>query len=96
MPLPLAPVGSLVLRAGIVAAAGYLAGRRMERGFRDQRAEDALDDLQEGIFARRERGQINLEARSRRRIRLGETGPGLEIDFTSLSRLKFRRIRPET
>ena len=95
MPLPLAPIGGLALRATLVAAAGYLAGRRIERGFRDQRAEDALDDLNEGLAARRDDGQLNLDARYRRRIRLGEAGPGIEIDFASLSRLRIRRIGPE-
>ncbi len=55
MPLPLAPLLPLVLRLGAVAAASYTVTRwmqgRVQSGRTDQRAEDALDDLGEGLSA---------------------------------------------
>ncbi len=55
MPLPLAlvPLVPLALRLGAVAAVGYAARRAMAShvhpGRTDQRAEDALDDLDAGL-----------------------------------------------
>ena len=92
MPLPIAPLAGFALRYGAIAMATYAATRTVERGFRDQRAEDALDELDEGLTMRREPGQTNATGRYRRVIRLGADGPGVEIDLTALGRLRLRRV----
>ncbi|WP_421702387.1 hypothetical protein [Aliiroseovarius sp.] len=96
MALPLAPVAApiitTVLRYGTVALAGYAIARSVEKGRRDQRAEDALDEVPEGLTARRETEQVNATHRFRRVIRLGSTGPAIEIDATTLTRIRFRKV----
>lgn len=92
MALPLAPVASIVLRYGLVAAAAYAVARRAQDAPRDQRAEDAMDRVDEGMSWRRETDQMNANTRWRRVIRFGNDGPGIEIDATSISRVKFRRV----
>jgi hypothetical protein len=94
LPLPLAPIASIALRAGAVAASAWvlrrvLAARRPGRI--DQRAEDALDAMDEGLALHRpaDRGQTNAAARLRRTIRWGENG--IEIDAALLGRLRIRR-----
>jgi len=42
MPLPLAPIATIALRYGVVAIATYAVTRRIERGYFDQRGEDAM------------------------------------------------------
>ena len=93
MPLPIAPIAGFALRYGAVALAGYALSRQMARGRVDQRGEDALDDVPEGLTAHRphDRDQVNATARFRRVIRLGQSGPGLEIDATAFGRIRFRR-----
>ncbi len=93
MPLPLAPAAVLAVKYGSVALAGFLLARRVQRGALDQRAEDALDRLPEGMTALRpgDRDQANATARFRRVIRLGADGPGFEIDAAALGRLRVRR-----
>lgn len=101
MALPLAPLVPIVLRLGAVAAAGFALRRVIARntvaGRTDQRAEDALDDLGEGVAVhsptdRADAGvsQTNTAARLRRTIRWG-TG-GVEIDGTLLARLRIRKL----
>lgn len=92
MPLPLAPIAGIALRYGTVALATYAVTRRVSRGRRDQRAEDALDDLEEGLSLRQEAGQASGTTRFKRKIRLGENGPGFEIDITALGRIKIRKL----
>lgn len=96
MPLPLAPIASAALRIGLrygsVALATYALARSAERGHRDQRAEDAFDETPEGLTTRREPEQVNATGRLRRVIRWGQTGPGLEIDATALTRVRFRKV----
>ncbi|MGY6634342.1 MAG: hypothetical protein ACXIU8_11455 [Alkalilacustris sp.] len=94
MALPLAPIAGVALRYGAVALAAYVLTRQRNPGRTDQRAEDAFDDLPEGVSAHRprDRDQINGAARVRRVIRLGHAGPGVEIDLTALGRLRFRRL----
>ena len=101
MPLPLAPLVPIVLRLGAVAAAGFALRRVMARntlaGRTDQRVEDALDDLGDGLAvhspADRASGgdsQTNTAARLRRTIRWGARG--VEIDAAFLARLRVRRV----
>jgi len=92
MPLPLAPLAAVALRYGTVAVATYAFARTMERGHRDQRAEDALDDTPEGLTARRDNEQLNATGRFRRTIRFGTSGPGVEIDAASLTRIRFKKV----
>lgn len=94
MPVPLAPIAAIAARYGAIALAGYVLARQVERGRVDQRAEDALDDLAEGVSAqhRRDRQQWNMAGRIRRVVRLGERGPGVEIDASLLGRIRFRRV----
>lgn len=95
MPLPLAPIATAALKyAPLALAAAIVVGRALVPGRTDQRAEDALDELAEGIAAHRprDRGQMNAAARLRRIIRLGRTGPGVEIDAAALGRLRVRRL----
>ena len=92
MPLPLAPIAGFAVRYGAVALATYAIARRVDHAPRDQRGEDALDELNEGLAVRRGDGQTNGSARFRRVIRLGASGPGIEVDATALGRVRFRRV----
>lgn len=100
MPLPLAPLIPLALRLGAVAAAGLAARRlvvaRSHPGRTDQRAEDALDDLDEGIALHRptdraEDSQTNAAARLRRTIRF--RGQAYELDAGVLARFRLRKTK---
>ena len=96
MPLPLAPIAAFALRAGVVAAAAWAARRalqpKLHPGRIDQRAEDALDDLDEGLTVHRpkDRDQTNATLRSVRTIRWGSGG--VEIDAAAFGRLRIRRL----
>ncbi len=92
MPLPLAPVTAVALRYGAVAIAAYAISRKVETGRRDQRAEDALDDLDEGVAMHRDGDQMHTSGRYRRVIRLGETGPAVEIDIAGFGRFRIRKV----
>ena len=92
MPLPLAPVTAVALRYGAVAVAAYAVSRKVHVGRRDQRAEDALDNLDEGIAMHRDGDQVNAAGRYRRVIRLGETGPAVEIDISGFGRFRIRKV----
>lgn len=92
MPLPLAPITVFAMRYGTVALATYALARSVERGRRDQRAEDACDELPEGLTARRDREQLNATGRFKRIIRLGANGPGVEIDASALGRVRIRKV----
>ena len=91
MPLPLAPIAGVALRYGAVAVASYAIAAYASHGRRCQRAEDAHDGLEEGVTLRHERGQMNGTGRFRRVIRLGEDGPGVEIDASLFGRIRVRR-----
>lgn len=101
MPLPFAPLIPIAVRLGAVAAAGYALRRAMAAkvamGRTDQRAEDALDDLDDGLAMHRpvdrstaSDSQTNTAARLRRTIRWGKTG--VEIDAALLGRFRIRRL----
>ena len=94
MPLPLVPIAGLAIRYGAVAAAGYLLARSVRPGRTSQRAEEAMDDTPDGLTAHglRDADQVNATARFRRVLRLTNGGPGIEIDATTLARLRFRRV----
>lgn len=99
MPLPLAPILPIALRLGVVTAAGLAlrswARRNSFPGRTDQRAEDALDDLGEGLSLHRptdraegEVSQTNATARVVRVIRLGKKS--WELDAGFLARIRLR------
>jgi hypothetical protein len=94
MPIPLAPIAATALRYGAIAAVTYVATRRVHISQTDQAVEDSLDKVEEGLSAHRckDAPQTNMSGRWRRVIRLGETGPGFEIDATLLGRIKIRRV----
>lgn len=94
MPLPLAPIAGFALRYGTIAAVAYMASRRVQTSRTDQAAEDALDKVCDGVSAHRctDAPQANAAGRFRRVIRVGRTGPGVEIDATVLGRFRVRRV----
>ncbi|NDK35037.1 hypothetical protein [Rhodovulum sulfidophilum] len=96
MPLPLAPIATVALRYGLrygaVALAAYALSKSQNGLRRDQRNEDAMDELGEGLAFRRDQEQVSGGARMRRTFRLGDTGPGVEIDASALGRLRVRRL----
>jgi hypothetical protein len=99
MPLPLAPLLPIALRLGAVTAAGLAARAWVNRssfpGRTDQRAEDALDGLGEGLSIHRpadraegEATQTNGTARLVRVIRLGNRT--WELDAGLIARIRLR------
>ena len=101
MPLPLAPFVPIVLKLGAVVATGLALrralGANVATGRTDQRAEDALDGLDEGLAVhqptdRRKVGdsQTNTSARLRRTIRWGKRG--IELDAAMFARFRIRRV----
>jgi hypothetical protein len=99
MPLILAPIVPFALRLGAVAAAGFAVKRimaaRVHQGRTDQRGEDALDDLGEGVAVHRPKDQTecrqrNTSLRIKRIIRWGKGG--FEIDAAMLGRFRIRKL----
>ena len=94
MPLPLVPIAGIALRYGAVAVATYAVTRRIsiQKAHFDQRGEEAMDDVAEGISLRRDPDQVNGATRFRRVVRIGPDGPGVEVDVTALGRIRFRKV----
>jgi hypothetical protein len=95
MPLPLVPIAGLALRAGLVAGAAWAARRALAArrpGRTDQRAEDAMDEMDEGLALHQpaDRGQTNGAARFRRTLGWGDRR--VEIDAAILGRIRLRRL----
>lgn len=97
MPLPLAPVAGIALKYGAVALAAWGAQRALRAavapGRTDQRAEDALDELPEGLSTHRPRDreqQQNAALRLRRRIRFA--GRDWDLDAGMIARFRLRRV----
>ena len=86
MALPIIPIA---LAVGVVALA-----RNVSVSAVDQRIEDRLDDVSEGLSAHRDRDgkQLNAAYRWKRVVRFGKSGPGVEIDASALGRLRFSRV----
>lgn len=96
MPVPLIPIAGVVAKYGAVALAAWAVTRQVERGRTDQRAEDAMDDLPDGMTAHhaRDRGQANATAKWRRVVRFGDGGPAFEIAAAAMGRFSVRRVAP--
>lgn len=97
MPLPLAPLIPLAVRLGLVASTTWAVTRWVRSathpGRTDQRAEDALDELGEGLTLHRpadraEDRQTNATARVRRVVRF--RGHAYEVDAGLMARLRLR------
>jgi hypothetical protein len=101
MPLPLAPLLPLAIRLGLVATTTLAVTRWVRSsthpGRTDQRAEDALDDLGEGLSLHRPADraeQTNATARVRRVVRF--RGRAYEVDAGLMARFRLRETGPET
>lgn len=97
MPLPLVPLASIALRTGAVAGALWLVRRALVTGRTDQRAEDALDALPEGLSTHRPAdratgGDRQTNATGRFRRTLLWQGGGVEIDAAWLGRFRIRKL----
>lgn len=100
MPLPLA-LPPMALKAGqfaFVAVMAWSAARHVHgAGPRAEAREAALDDVDAGVdFTRAavpDAARMDLAAATRRSLRLGAQGPGVEADLSLLARLRLRRIR---
>ncbi|MBC7141995.1 MAG: hypothetical protein H5U18_07545 [Rhodobacteraceae bacterium] len=92
MPLPLVPIAGFAIRYGTVALVAYGVRRALRKGRTDQRAEDALDRVDEGLAVHRpaDRGQTSGAARFRRVIRWGDRA--VEIDAAALARFRIRKL----
>lgn len=95
MPLPLAPLIPLAVRLGLVASTTWAVTRWVRSsthpGRTDQRAEDALDELGEGLSLHRPADraeQTNATARVRRVVRF--RGRVYEVDAGLMARLRLR------
>jgi hypothetical protein len=100
MPIVLAPLLPFAIRLGAIAAAGFAAKRfvagRTVVGRTDQRAEDAMDNLAQGLAVHRpgdlpEDRQTNAAARVVRVIRIG--GRTIEVDAAFMGRFRIRRTQ---
>ena len=104
MPLPLAPI---LVRLGVAALAGYAAGRigrgrpALHPGRRDQRAEDALDELDEGLSfhspsdrSEAEPGVSQNNAAFRLRRTIGFRGRQWDVDAGAIVRLRLKERLP--
>jgi hypothetical protein len=93
MALPLIPIGLKFGAAAVLAWGTQRALRaRIAQGRTDQRAEDALDDLPEGLATHspRDRGQSNASARIVRGVSVG--GRRYHLDIGLIARWKIKRI----
>ena len=95
MPLPLAPLIPLAVRLGLVASTTWAVTRWVRSathpGRTDQRAEDALDELGEGLSVHRPADrdqQTNATARVLRVIRF--RGQSYEVDAGLMARFRLR------
>lgn len=87
MAVPIIPVAAAVI--GAVALA-----RNIQVSPVDQRVEDCLDDMAEGVSIYRDPSsrQINGSTRWKRIIRFGKAGLGFEIDASAFGRIKMRKV----
>ncbi|MEM8742708.1 MAG: hypothetical protein AAGE13_14600 [Pseudomonadota bacterium] len=95
-PLALTPAALTALRIGAVAALAIYAARRRRGEPRDALREATLDQVDEGVELSTESSEgaarYDAAGKFRRTIRLGQSGPGVELDMTALARLRLRRV----
>ena len=95
-PLALSPLAWTAIRIGAVAAMAVYASHRRAAGPKHADREAALDGVAEGVEAQAHRAEaeraLHGAGRFRRVLRVGRTGPGLEIDAAALGRLRLRRV----
>lgn len=95
-PLALSPLALTALRVGAIAAIAIYAARKRHVMARNLKREDTLDAVEEGLELAGGRtddtAQYDASGRVRRTIRLGNAGPGVELDLTALARLRLRRV----
>ncbi len=95
MALPLAPIAITAVRYGAVLAVAYYVANR-SKGLPKVSEEAAHEEVEEGVSVRHHRSaegaQANADARFKRTVRLGENGPGFELDLSALGRVRFKRI----
>jgi hypothetical protein len=86
MALPVIPIA--------LAAGAFALARNVSISPVDQRVEDRLDDVREGLSAHRDPdgNQVNAAYRWKRVVRFGKSGRGVEIDASALGRLRFARV----
>lgn len=98
--MPVARLLPLALRVGAAAGTAWAVTKvvraQLRPGRTDQRAEDALDDLPEGIALhaprdRAEAQQKNAALRLRRVIRW--RGTAVELDAGLIGRIRLRRLQ---
>ncbi|RMF41333.1 MAG: hypothetical protein D6754_01280 [Alphaproteobacteria bacterium] len=93
-PLMLSPLALAALRYAGVAALAFYAARRAAPA--REAGADPLDAVAEGVTFgedRVEHGRAwRIAGRFRRAIRAGRAGPGVEVDFGLLARLRLRPI----
>lgn len=87
MPLPLVPIAG-------VAIAAWLVARSVAPARIDQRAEDALDAMPEGLGLRRprDRDQSNATGRLLRRMKLPGMERPVELEAAFYARFRIRKI----
>lgn len=102
MPLPLAlpPLAIKVGQFALVAVMAWSAARHVHgAGPRAEARERALDDVELGADFTRATvpgaARVDLAAATRRAVRLGRNGPGVEADLSLIARLRMRRLRAE-
>lgn len=95
MPLPVAPIAISALRVGTIAATAWYIGRNTKPAPKHVWREAALDDSPEGLEVTTDRSESETNAhgsvRYCRSVRL-PSGKGFEVDFSSIARIRFRRL----
>ncbi len=86
MALPIIPLA--------VVAGAFALARNVHISAVDQRVEDRLDDVNEGVSVHRDPSgeQLNGSYRWKRVIRFGNSQQGYEIDASALGRIKFKKV----
>lgn len=93
MPLPLVPIAGVALKYGGVALAAWLVARNVTPARIDQRAEDALDALPDGLAMRRpaDRDQTTVTGRLMRRVQLPTMARPVVVDAAFYARFRLRK-----
>ncbi|NSX54128.1 hypothetical protein [Parasulfitobacter algicola] len=94
MAIPLAPIATIALRYGVMMGAAYVVARKLPRAPRNQKNEDALDTVDEGVHLSKSNDQANATGRFRRIYRVSKRGAGVAVDTAFLARIKFKRVHP--